>query len=263
MELKKNTAKYFKNIEGSNDYTFYLDDSRNDFSRLLTTFKETGAFIISGCRSKFEGDTVEEIERQLKDYGVKYSKEEIESLKEANCDQASGIYNHLLDRYNATTTKRLEKELNSLGLGYRASYGGYKEKGQEFSNEFSFVVPYMDKYTPEEFLNIAVKLTGEYLQDSVFFTHPLYNNGTPAWVTKEGDIDATFEKDPKITGDEEYYTKTRKTHSPALTFVMKDAKSDILDEIVSKLSQYQMRVLRPSDSLRLTYDSYGWHTPKK
>ena len=226
-----NKYQFNKVLYKLNDYEFYDDteDSSNDYSRLLETFKK-GAFIISACRSKFEKDTIENIKSQLDNYKVPYTQEELNSLERSNCDSTSGIYKHLIDRYNATTTKSLENDLRNMGYGFRASYGGYQENINSVpTREMSFIVPYISSKTEEQFKNDLVYLVDKYIQDSGLIVLPNLNDGKPFYITNKSE--KAFEFQQKLPSfkkpEDQYFTETKKTNSKA--FIFKDSKLSIED----------------------------------
>ncbi len=236
-------------------YEFFddLDDSSNDYNRLLTTF-EKGAFIISGCRSRFNAEDVEGIKKQLDYMGVSYTQEELNKLQETNCDLNSGVYKHLIQRYNSKATYDLEKDLKNMGYGFRASYGGYQEDiSSTPSKEFSFIVPYIDSKTVQEFQNDLAKLITKYIQDSGLIIHPNLNEGKPYYMKADKSIDFGFgQKKPSFKKEEDqYFTETKKTNSKP--FVFKDA-----NDLAKEYSKTSMKIKNQFSLLRITYGKKGW-----
>lgn len=200
-------------IKKIGEYNFY--DSSNDYSRLLKTF-QNGAFIISAFRQAFgrngEPETFNLIKNQLDEFGIVYTDSDINDYMN-NTNSA-----RFMNYYNKCATNNLENELRSLGFGFRVSLGGYQEKGQtQGSEEISFIVPYQkEKMTEEEFTKIAVKLCNKYYQDSVLVILSWMENAV--WLNNNSDIVAIFNKKPRISGETDFYTETKKTNSPRFSF---------------------------------------------
>lgn len=250
-----------KDYDSHSDYEFYdnsnVEDSSNDYNRILKAI-DNGAFIISACRSAFEEDKINAIKNQLDHFNVPYTQEELNKLEETNCDRNSGIYKHLLARYNSKNTKDLENDLRAMGYGFRASYGGYQETINSFvSKEQSFFVPYIESKSVEEFENDLAKLIDKYIQDSGLIVHPKLNTGKPYYMKSNKSIDFAFgKKYPEFTKPEdEYFTETKKSNSKPFTF-----KDSVLtkEEIARELANTKMLITRPSSHLRSIYNNGGW-----
>lgn len=165
------------------------------------------------------------------------------------------------DKENLERTKMLEQDLRKLGLGYRPSVGGYKEEKEYEVEELSFLVPYMeDKYTEEEFYDIAVELCKKYGQDSVMLKLPGFNNGNPTFVDKYGEIDTTLKKNLKINSDEPYYTRLIKHNTPRFTIGSDEPSTIKLDAIAKYYGRYTYYVSPNSSKIR-EYDGNGFIKP--
>lgn len=263
FEKRVYTLPYYDSVDTL--YEFYdksgVEDSSNDYNRILTAI-DKGAFIISGCRSAFQVNTVEGIKAQLDYMGVKYSEDELNKLDKVNCDKNSGIYRHLLERYNSKATYELEKDLRSMGYGFRASYGGYQENiSTEPSKEHSFFVPCIESKTVKEFENDLAKLVTKYIQDSGLIVHPELNNGKPYYMKADKTIDFGFgQKYPKFkTPEDQYFTETKKTNSKPFTF--KDSELTT-EQIARDLSNTKLLITKANSRLRPLYDKDGWSKPR-
>lgn len=73
---------------------------------------------------------------------------------------------------NIQRTKQLEKDLYDYKLGYSQTIGRYVYENGEVSDEYSFIVPYYDEYSVEEFKSIAQKLAKKYEQESYLIKIP-------------------------------------------------------------------------------------------
>lgn len=73
---------------------------------------------------------------------------------------------------NVQRTKQLENDLQSYKLGYSQTIGRYVYENGEISDEYSFIVPYNDKYSVEEFKSVAQKLAKKYEQESYLIKVP-------------------------------------------------------------------------------------------
>lgn len=242
-------------------YEFYdkanVTDSSNDYNRILTAI-EKGAFIISACRSGFNGNTVIDIKKQLDRVGVDYTQEELDSLEKENCNSSSGIYKHLLSRYNSKATYELENDLRKMGYGFRASYGGYQETiSSKPSKEMSFFVPYIESKTVEQFVEDLTFLLNKYIQDSGLIVHPNLNEGKPYYMKPDQSIDISFnKKKPEFKQPEDqYFTETKKTNSKP--FVFKDSNLTV-EQIAKDLSNSKMLITRQNSRLIKLYDKDGW-----
>lgn len=259
FEKRVFTLPYYDSVDSL--YEFYdksdVEDSSNDYNRILNAI-DKGAFIISGCRSGFQENTVEGIKAQLDYMGVKYTEEELNKLDKVNCDRNSGIYRHLLERYNSKATYELEKDLRSMGYGFRASYGGYQEDiSTTPSKENSFFVPYIEKKSVQEFENDLAKLIAKYIQDSGLIVHPDLNNGKPYYMKADKSVDFGFgKKYPEFKKpDDQYFTETKKSNSKPFTF--KDSELTV-EQIAKDLSNTKLLITKANSRLRKYYDKDGW-----
>ncbi len=73
---------------------------------------------------------------------------------------------------NVQRTKQLENDLHSYNLGYSQTIGRYVYENGEVSDEYSFIVPYYDEYSVEEFKSIAQKFAKKYEQESYLIKIP-------------------------------------------------------------------------------------------
>jgi len=120
--------------------------------------------------------------------------------------------------------KKLRKRLKSLGLGYFEVDGVYThqsgERKGETVHELSVFIPFRkDKYTFEEFKNIAKELRKEFKQESVLFYNP------------ESGAELIFVDDSEKIGDnigydkiKDVYSKLRKGKHQGKTFVIEGVR---------------------------------------
>ena len=199
----------------------FIKDSGNDMSRILTNLKN-GACIIGAMRSE--------------------------------CD----------DKENLKRTELLELDLKNLGLGYRPSIGGFvenKDTPDEVEvEELSFIVPYNNKFTQQEFLNMMLRLCNKYSQESILISLPEFNDGKACYVKGDGEIDFSFNK-IGLPKNPTYYTKPIKHNTPKFEF--SDSTYNIyelpelnLKEVAQYYSKCHIR-LNPNTSEVRHYDN-GW-----
>lgn len=77
---------------------------------------------------------------------------------------------------NLERTKKLQSIIKEYGLGYFIVDGTWIEnrgtKNEHHSEELSFFIPYMHKYTPDDFVNIAETLREKFNQDAILVKDP-------------------------------------------------------------------------------------------
>ncbi len=86
----------------------------------------------------------------------------------------------MMSAYKTTNTQdvnnrqheKLKSELKSLGLGYFEVDGVYTYNDGTKGNELSVFIPYMEKYTIEQFEKIAQKLRKDFDQESIALVSP-------------------------------------------------------------------------------------------
>lgn len=173
-------------------YSFkFLKDS-NKASRLLS-YLATGGAIISACRGE----------------------------------------NEKIPGKNLALTKQLESDLSNLHYGFRPSIGGFEEEYDDGSRadktELSFIVPKPKDIDEIDFLNNLLDLARKYKQESILVVLPSINNGNPAYLSTNKEIDMDFDavKFQKSIEEEPYYTKLKKGPTPAFVFYKKDSNNNL------------------------------------
>lgn len=114
------------------------------------------------------------------------------------------------DKENFENTKKLVALIRDAGLGYIRMMGGWKdEDSDKTSYEQSFFIPYMDKYSEDEFEALAIKWADKFRQKAYIISLPsdegkirLMESDTFSKPYKKGE---TFSKQ-KLTSESDFFS---------------------------------------------------------
>jgi hypothetical protein len=208
--------------------TIMLDNMRLyevDLHRIISTYSKNGFIIISAWRSA------------RTEFGDEATPEQIQELMARN----------------KQNDKELKQQIRTSGYGYVPTWGGYKEKLKNPETREFLVDPktgenlYADTKTPEpsyivmaresattvcrpknpdRLKELGQKWCAQFNQDSFLWAPPISEDTNIYFITKDGNIDNTFEGPMSINDlTQEYYSQLRKGQKRRFTVTESGNKS--------------------------------------
>lgn len=163
-------------------------DSLNESSlkRVLKHQNDFGMVMISASR-RFE-DVKSDVASMFPDYSDLIENEEPDVSTGLPVDETVlRCFNKYLEKRNNS----LRKDIESLGLGYIRTVGGFRE-GDVDVVEMSFLIPYAKtNMTITEFVGEFLKLCAKYNQDSILVKYP--EDDHVFYVDRNGNEDMVFD----------------------------------------------------------------------
>jgi hypothetical protein len=179
----------------------FLNEST--LSRLISKYMDIGFIIISAdrtCEAESGRDCSEAEERQQ-------------------------------EKINKENEERIKEDIRNAGFGFVPTYGGYREERginketgkKEYVDtdapENSFIIPSKEG-NDQDLKNLGIQLSRKYNQDSFLLKEPSSVGNNAYFITKEGEVDMTFNDIAIDDLEQEYYTMFRK-NSHRFSFVQR------------------------------------------